>query len=328
MTGAGSGAAGGALTVITGPTASGKSAVALEVARRLQGEIVSLDAIQVYRGLDIGTAKPGPEERRTVPHHLLDIREPEEPMEVRGWLDLADRAVAEIRGRGAAAVVSGGTAFYLVGLLHGIFEGPGASQEVRERLRGERDRFGAAALHARLAARDAAAAARIHPRDWRRIERALEILETGTRTVTDLRTQWAAEPVRACRVFVLERDRRELHRRIGDRVDAMMAAGFLEEVRGLLALGRLVGEAARALGYRQLAAHLRGEMGLAEAVEATKIATRRYAKQQMTWFRRLQGAVPVPLEGDGTAEDAALRIIDLVRAGGPPARLRPPGGTP
>jgi tRNA dimethylallyltransferase len=277
------------LVVIVGPTASGKSELALRLAdAAAPAEIVSADSQQVYRGMDIGTGKVGPEERARVPHHLLDVVTPDVVMTAARYAALADQALAGIAGRGAAAIVVGGTGLYVRALLHGLFQGPGAAPELRARLEGQ----GAAALHARLAAVDPRAAERIGPADLRRLVRALEVYEL---TGVPMSVHQEAHDVRRsprryeARLVGLDPPRDELRRRIDQRVDAMLAAGLVAEVRALVAAHPGGARALDAIGYREIAAHLRGELGLSQAAEAIKGATRRYARRQLGWFRAEQG---------------------------------------
>ncbi len=276
--------------ILAGPTASGKSAVGLEAAERMGAEIVSIDSMQVYRGMDIGTAKPGAADRERVPHHLIDVRAPWESFSTADYIALADEAVREITARGRRALFVGGTALYIQSLLAGIFEGPSADLALRGRLREEAARVGVEALHARLAEVDPEAAARIHPNDMRRIERALEIYEKTGTAPSALRREWSSGETRYDAALAgIDWPRAALRARIDARVDAMLAAGWLEEAKALLADPRGLGrEASQALGYRELAEVARGEAALADAVERIKARTRQFAKRQMTWFRRFE----------------------------------------
>jgi len=292
---------------ILGPTASGKGRLAVEVALALRaggsadaeprgGEIVSVDSMKVYRGMDVGTAKPAPAARRGVPFHLLDIRDPRDSMSVAEWVAEALAAEREIRARGRVPIFAGGTALYLRGLTEGVFEGPPADWELRRALEREADEAGEAALHARLATVDPRTAARLHPNDRRRVIRALEVFEKTGRPISEMQTQWVSETfggpeaARNARALVgILWPRETLYRRIDERVDRMFAAGFVEEARGLLARGEgAIGrEAGQALGYRELFEWLRGgeRRPLGEVVEEIKLRTRRFAKRQMTFFR-------------------------------------------
>jgi tRNA dimethylallyltransferase len=278
------------VVVIVGPTASGKTALALRLAgavreRGREAEIVSADSQQVYRGMDVGTAKATAEERAGVRHHLIDVVTPSEEMTAARYAALADQAIADIAARGRHPIVAGGTGLYVRALLHGLFEGPPADPVLRARL----ERKGAPALHARLAAVDPEAAARIDANDLRRIVRALEVHElTGTpisvhQRAHDIRRAPRRYPAR---VVGLDPPRALLARRIEERVQRMLAAGLVDEVRALAAAGHDLGRRAfDAIGYREARAYLRGELPL-DAIAATMTAaTRRFARRQLAWFR-------------------------------------------
>ena len=274
---------------LTGPTASGKSAVGLELARRIGAEIVSLDSIALYRGMDIGTAKPTVQDRRDVPHHLIDVLDPHEEFSLAQYIEAAGRVAAEIAGRGRRVLFVGGTPLYLKGLLRGVFQGPPADWELRRRLAAEAQHHGGAWLHERLAAIDPVAAARLHPNDTRRLIRAIEVFEKLGRPISELQRQFEIErPADKCRVFVLDWPREELCDRIDRRVEQMFSSGLVEEVRRLLAGPRPLGRTARqAVGYREVIEHLEGRRDLAETVELVRRHTRQLAKRQCTWFRSL-----------------------------------------
>lgn len=289
--------------VLTGPTASGKSSVALELADRLSAEVVSLDSMTVYRGMDVGTAKPSAADRARVPHHLLDELDPWEAANVAWWLRRAAEACADIRSRGKRPLLVGGTPFYLKAALHGLPGAPPADPAVRARLEAEAAAVGPAAFHELLRQEDPASAARLHPNDVRRTVRAREVLAVSGRPLSS----FAPGPV-AARVpaAALDWPRDELHRRIDARVEAMLAAGWPDEVRRLLALPRPPSkEAWQAIGYRELAGHLAGGPGWADTVALIQAATRQFAKRQLTWFRGLPGVTPVPAGPD--AEGRVLR---------------------
>ncbi len=276
------------LWFLVGPTASGKSAVGVEVAERLGAEILSLDSMAVYRDIDIATAKPPPELRRRVPHHLLDLVGPHEAFSTGRYLEAAHQAVADIAARGKQPLFVGGTALYLKALTEGFFEGPEANWEIRTRLKAEARRLGTPALHQRLAQVDPQTAAAVHPNDLRRIVRALEVYEITGRPVSQVRTQFGSPSERYhCVVAGIRRDRRDLHERINRRVDEMFAAGLVEEVRSLLARPEGVSHAVRQfVGFEEVAAALRGELSVAAARERIKARTRQFAKRQLTWFRK------------------------------------------
>jgi tRNA dimethylallyltransferase len=287
---------------LTGPTASGKSAVGHELARRLSAEIVSMDSMSLYRGMDIGTAKPDAAARREVPYHLLDVLEPSQEYSLAQYVTAAWNAAADILRRGRQVLFVGGTPLYLKALLRGIFEGPPADWELRRRLQHEAAENGPAYLHGRLAAVDPLAAARLKPRDTRRLIRALEVFEKTGTPISELQRQFDQPlPQSECRVFALVWPREQLHARIERRVDEMFSAGLVDEVRGLLARGPLSRTAAQAVGYREVIEYLhaapvaRGPVSLADTVELVKRHTRQLAKRQMTWLRSLSECRMVPV---------------------------------
>jgi tRNA dimethylallyltransferase len=311
--------------ILTGPTACGKTALGLELAARLGAEIVALDSMTVYRGMDVGTAKPTPAERARVPHHLVDVIDPWESLTVAWWLDRAAEACRDITSRGKRPLFVGGTPFYLKALLHGLFPGPPADAELRRELEAEAARDGNAALHARLAAVDPKTAARLHPNDVRRVVRALEVHTLTGKPISDWQQTWdtpaftapgSAPPPARIPGVVLELPRDALYDRIDRRVNGMLAAGWLDEVRRLRELPRpLSREARQALGYRELLAHLDAGPGWAETVELIRTHTRQFAKRQLTWFRHLPQLVPVPADAPDTA-DRVLRAWDEDSRGG------------
>jgi len=277
------------LLAIAGPTASGKTSLAIALARRLGGELLNADSQQVYRGLDVGTAKPTAAERAEAPHHLLDLVEPGEGMDAARWAALADAAIAEVAGRGRLPIVVGGTGLYLRALLHGVVAAPGRDPALRARLEAEAAALGRPALHARLAAVDPASAARIGPNDLVRIVRALEIA-AGGRTQSDLHAAHAFQPDRYPATLVaLDPPRAELHARIDARVEAMFAGGLLDEVRALAARWGDAAPGRLPIGYPEALAVVRGELPVEEAVRRVQIAHRQYAKRQLTWLRGERG---------------------------------------
>lgn len=278
------------LIVVVGPTAAGKSELAVEMARALEAEVISADSVQVYRGFDVGTGKLTSDEMGGVPHHLMDVVAPDEPFSAARFVELADQAAAEIVGRGRRVLVAGGTGLYVRALVRGLFEAPPPSEALRQRHRDEAAALGVPALHQHLAGVDPEAALRIHENDLVRISRALEVLEQTGQTISDLQREHRASPPRyPALVMGLSPDRPRLRDRIEQRVGAMMASGWLEETRGLLAQGYGETRPMGSLGYRQLSAHLRGELDLTEAVRQTVRDTRRFARRQMTWFREEPG---------------------------------------
>ena len=300
-----------ALVVVLGPTAVGKSRVAVDLALRFGGEVVSGDSIQVYRGFDIGADKPGPEARRGVPHHLIDIAGPEAQYTAADFVRDALAAARDIAGRGRLPIVAGGTGLYLKALVDGLFPGPGRDMARRAVLEDEAREKGLDALFRRLEAADPAYARTIRGRDKVRIIRALEVLEATGRPMSEhfRETRSPVEGRTLVRIG-LALDRQALCRRIEDRVDRMFARGLVEEVQGLLARGVPASAAPfRALGYRQVVRYLAGEIGLDESVSLTKIATRQYAKRQMTWFRKMAGVAWFsPDDGPALEEHVRKRL--------------------
>jgi tRNA dimethylallyltransferase len=284
---------GAPLVAIVGPTAAGKSALALALAEPLGGEIVNYDSVQLYRGFDIGSGKLAPEERRGIPHHLLDCLEAEQPFTAGDFRREALGVLAEIKERARLPVFVGGTGLYLRAVLMGLFDGPSRSEELRSRLRALAERRGREFLHRLLKRLDGEAAARIQPRDTQKIVRALEVCILARTPISKMQARGRSglEGYRVVKVG-LQPERRQLCQRINRRVEGMFAQGLVEETRALLARqdsSRI--KALGALGYRQAAAVVRGQLSLREAILQTQVATRRYAKRQMTWFRREAGII-------------------------------------
>ncbi len=303
--------------LIAGPTAGGKSDLAVEVAvllraRGTPAEVVSADAFQVFRGMDIGMAKPTPAERRGVPHHLIDLVEPTVGFSVHEWLALAGPLIARLRAGGVVPIVVGGTHLYAKALLDGLFEGPPPDEALRAALRA----MDPAARRVELERLDPAAAARIHRNDERRTVRALEVFrQTGT-PISALQRQWDSAPRADALLVALDWPAGAINARINARVRAMMDQGLLAEVRALHAAGRLGPQAREALGYKQLVEHLEGRCSLDDAVERIKIETRRFAKNQRTWLRRLRAtpeALVLPMEALAISA-AAERIATAMEA--------------
>ena len=278
------------LVVILGPTACGKSALALELAQRFSGEIVSCDSVAVYRGFDIGTAKPGREERTLARHHLLDVAEPDEPLTAGEYARRARAAIGEIAARGRLPIVVGGTGLYLRALLEGLFPGPQRSEKLRERLRNRAARSGSPYLHRMLTRLDPAAAAKIHANDAPKLIRAIEVCVASRARMSDLWQQQARDPLRGFRIVRvgLNPPRSQLYERINRRAWEMFDNGLVEETESLLSRYGRRNEvtALDSLGYRQAAQFLHGELSRDQAIAAAQQGHRNYAKRQMTWFRR------------------------------------------
>ncbi|MDY0169403.1 MAG: tRNA (adenosine(37)-N6)-dimethylallyltransferase MiaA [Thermoguttaceae bacterium] len=284
---------------LTGPTGSGKTGAGVELAQKSDAEIISMDSMALYRGMDIGTAKPTAVERAAVPHHLVDVIGPHEEYSVAQYVAAAHEVAAGIRACGRNVLFVGGTPLYLKALLRGLFCGPPADPAFRRELQEESRRHDPGWLHARLAEVDPAAAERLHPNDTRRIIRALEVYEKTGAPMSDWQQQFNKLPEETGnRVYVLDWPRQELNERIDRRVDAMFAAGLVEEVRGLMALDPPLGKTARqAVGYREVIDHLEGACGLDETIALVKQHTRQLAKRQGTWFRSLPESRYVAMGG-------------------------------
>lgn len=280
------------IIAVAGPTASGKSALALELCKRLDGELISLDSMQIYRGLDIGTAKPTKAEQAEVRHHMIDICEPTENFSAAEFAERAHKVIADVRSRGKRAVLCGGTGLYLDTVLGRLDFG---EIESDEKLRGELIAFaeknGAEALHERLRGIDPQAAEKIHKNNVRRVARAIEIYELTGKTKTEHDREAISDSPYESLIIGLDYDDREvLYSRINRRVDAMIEAGLEGEVRSLVSRGLLSAEstAGQAIGYKEMLGYIAGDCSLGDAVEKIKLGTRRYAKRQLTWLRRNQ----------------------------------------
>jgi tRNA dimethylallyltransferase len=312
---------------LTGATAVGKTAVGIALAHRIDAEIISLDSMAIYRGMDIGTAKPSAAERAAVPHHLIDIVDPTDEYSVAQYVDAAATTVADIRTRGRQPLFVGGTPLYLKSLLRGLFEGPPANWQLRHEIEAELVHVGQQALYDRLAQVDPVAASHIHPHDTRRLIRALEVFRATGEPISHQQLQFEeGRPADGCRVFVLRRKREELHARIEGRVEAMIDAGLVDEARRLVVTGgspvtsataepavATLGRTARqAVGYREALAYLASECSHEEMVARIKARTRRFAKRQGTWFRSLSECRFVDIAGD---TDAAAIADSIATAG-------------
>jgi tRNA dimethylallyltransferase len=302
------------IVLVLGVTASGKGRVAFDLARQLDGEIVSVDSMKIYRRMDIGTAKPSKEARQQVRYHLIDIVEPSESFSVALFLDQARVAIDDIRGRGKTVVAVGGTALYIKALLFGLFEGPGGDEQVRVELRGRAVAEGLAVLHHELAAVDPEAAGRIDPNDARRIIRALEVYRLTGRPISSFQTQFGAErPTDNWAIIGLRRDRAVESRRINARVKRMIDDGLVDEVRSLLAEDKPLSQQARcAIGYAEIIEHLAGRISLDDAVEQMKKNTRRLAKGQRTWFKTFRPTRWIDIAENEPHETILSRVLQTL----------------
>jgi tRNA dimethylallyltransferase len=300
----------GVLHLLTGATASGKEAVALHLATRAHGEIVSVDSMKIYRGMNIGTAKPSIEDRRRVRHHMIDVVEPSESYSLAHYLENALEAKDAVEARGRLPVFSGGTPLYIRSLAYGVFSGPSANWTLRRELMDKAKREGTHALHAELQARDPVAADRIHPNDAKRIIRALEVFSLTGRRISDLHRQGPqAGPVRPVRIVALRRQAEDLRQRMEARIERMFSAGLVEEVRALMPhLGRT---ARNGVGYREVVQYLRGAQSLDETRQCIARRTWRMSRKQMTWFRGLPDVVWVDVSPGEAAESVADRVLRL-----------------
>jgi tRNA dimethylallyltransferase len=301
---------------IMGPTASGKTRLAIELAQELSGEIISVDSGLVYRGMDIGTAKPSMAERCGVPHHLIDILDPAEAFSTGQFREKALSLMDEIRGRGRLPILAGGTMLYFNALLHGLADLPAADPAIRRQLDEEALRIGWVAMHERLRQIDPVAAARIHPNDPQRIQRALEVYYITGRNLTSLQQADVRQsddlPCRIQRIELTFADRDSLRARIATRFHDMLKQGFVAEVEALYQRGDLHENlpSVRAVGYRQAWSYLKGECSYDEFVERAVIATRQFAKRQLTWLRREVGQ----LSYDADSNNISARVLSDITA--------------
>jgi len=297
---------------VTGPTASGKTEIGLQLAQRLDAEVISLDSMAVYQQMDIGTAKPTTQQRQVVPHHLLDVVSAETDFSLSQYVNEAHLAIDRIRQAGRQVLFVGGTPLYLKSLLRGIYEGPPADWEFREQIEKELEAAGVESLHQRLAQVDPLTAHRLHPHDKRRIIRALEVHKITGQPISHQQEQFdEGQPAEKCRVFVLGWPRPVLHSRIEKRVEAMFAAGLVEEVEKLLEQYQSLGRtASQAVGYREVIEMLQQGTSLEATIERVTIRTRQFARRQETWFRSLSECRRIERAGI----DDPMEIVDKMLA--------------
>jgi tRNA dimethylallyltransferase len=298
---------------LTGPTASGKTAVGVALARRLDAEVLALDSMTLYRGMDIATAKPTLADRGGIPHHLIDVIDPWDAASVAAYRAWAASAAREVERRGKKVLFVGGTPLYLKALLRGLFEGPGANLELRRRLESQAQVEGEAALHQRLAALDPRTAERLHPHDRRRLVRALEVIELAGQPLSSLQAEHDRPAPAGVSVRALELPRAALHDRINRRVLRFFEAGLVDEVRGLQAgphpLSHVAGQA---IGYREVIAFLAGELSLGQTIDQIQARSRQLAKRQSTWFRSLAEVRSTAVAPDDDPESIAERLADTL----------------
>ncbi|MCP4479259.1 MAG: tRNA (adenosine(37)-N6)-dimethylallyltransferase MiaA [Planctomycetaceae bacterium] len=298
---------------LTGATASGKTKVSLELARILDAEIISLDSMAIYRGMDIGTAKPDSAQRSAVPHHLIDIVDPPEAFSVSEYRDSALKKIREIHESGKQVLFVGGTALYLKALLRGLFEGPPADWDFRKEIEQEIENSGAEFLHQRLAMIDPVSAHKLHENDHRRIIRALEVYKQTGKPISHWQMQFdEGRQADQCRVFTIRHDRPVLHQRIEARVEAMFSEGLVDEVRGLLERWSDIGKtASQAVGYREVIDFLSDKMTMEETVERVRVRTRKFARHQETWFRGMSECRILDLESEFDPSELAQKIASV-----------------
>jgi len=301
---------------IAGPTAVGKTKYAIEIARAFQGEIISADSMQIYKYMDIGSAKPSKEELAAAKHYLVDEIDPREEFSAAEYQVLAKKYIEKVFGESKIPVVTGGTGLYLNSLIYDMdfSEMPGRP-DLREQLRRDAERFGPEHIHNRLKELDPKAAERIHPNNIKRVIRAIEVLETTGEGIREFSQSFKPTKDYKCILIGLTRDRRELYRRIDERVDLLMEAGLVQEVRSLLDRGLTENNISmKGIGYKEIIAYLHGAYSLDEAVRLVKRNTRHYAKRQMTWLRRISGMIWFNLTEYEREEDALSDMIHTIRS--------------
>lgn len=298
------------ILTILGPTASGKTKVSLEIADIIKGEIISADSRQIYRFMDIGTAKPGLEERKKVPHHLIDIVNPDEYFSAADYSNRAREAIKNILGRVKEPIIVGGSGLYLRALFRGIFKGPGKDEEVRSKLKDRAEKFGIDSLYEELEKKDPEAARKIGPHNLVRIIRALEVYELTGKRISDLQKKGEYPPEEHNFIKIgLELDREQLYQRIELRVEQMIKAGLVDEVKNLKKKGYDPRFAPlRTFGYKEIFQYLDGKITLKQAKENVKLETRHYAKRQITWFKKEEGILWIDAEKENLT-DEILRIF-------------------
>jgi tRNA dimethylallyltransferase len=300
--------------LILGVTASGKGRLAFELAQSLGAEIISIDSMKVYRRMDIGTAKPPAEARQRIKYHLIDIVEPSDSFSVAAFLDAALQAMEQIKGRNKPIITVGGTALYIKALLYGLFEGPGTNQQIRAELKARAEAEGLGELHSELTNIDPVAAERINPNDSKRIIRALEVYQLTGKPISSLQKQWDRRDTQHDWTIIgLQREKTDTSGRINKRVKKMITAGFVDEVKSLLAEEKPLSRQARcAIGYAEIIEYLNGHISSEDAVELIKKNTRRLAKNQRTWFKTFKNVHWLDIEPDESQENILTRTKMLL----------------
>lgn len=305
-----------AVIFAAGPTAVGKTKYAIEIAKAFQGEIISADSMQIYKYMDIGSAKPSKEELAAAKHHLVDEIDPGEEFSAAEYQILAKQYIEKVFGEGKTPVVSGGTGLYLNSLIYDMdFSVMPKQADFREQLQQEAELYGAEHVHNRLKALDSAAAARIHPNNVKKVIRAIEVLETTGEGIREFSQSFVPTKDYRCILIGLTRDREELYRRSDERVDRLMEAGLVKEVKTLLEKGLTENSISmKGIGYKEIIAYLHGECDIAEAVRLVKRNTRHYAKRQMTWLRRFPDMIWFNLSEYDREEEALFDINEAIRS--------------
>jgi tRNA dimethylallyltransferase len=304
------------MILILGVTASGKGKLAFDLAKSLGAEIVSIDSMKVYRRMDIGTAKPPKENRDQIPYHLIDVIEPSESFSVARFLELTQAAINDIKKRNKPVVAVGGTALYIKSLLYGLFEGPGADEQIRDELKAQAQAEGLDKLYEQLKTIDPDAAAKISANDPRRIIRALEVYKLTGKPISDFQQQWDANAPQNWTIIGLRREKTEESKRINARVKKMIDAGLVDEVKQLLAEPKPLSKQARsAIGYAEIINHLSGQITLDDATELIKKNTRKLAKAQRTWFKTFKNVNTLDLAPDETPDQALARTQRILNNG-------------
>lgn len=299
--------------LILGVTASGKGRLAFELAKELGGEIISADSMKVYKGMDIGTAKPPRQIREQIPWYLIDVVEPWESFSVAKFLELAEQRIEQIRSANKPVIVVGGTALYIKSLLYGLFKGPGSDEQIRSQLKQRMQNESSQALHNELASVDPETARRVHPNDAKRIVRGLEVYKLTGKPISSFRRQWDESKTVDWKIIGLRREKSVENHRINMRVKKMINEGLVDEVKTLLSKPKPLSKQAReAIGYSEIIDYLEGKMDLKKTIERIKINTRRLAKHQRTWFKRFRPVNWIDIDENETEKEIFERTLKLI----------------